>query len=104
MNFASGDDGDGSDDSLGTAKLGFPTSDAWATGVGGTSLAIGADGEWLAEYGRGDTVTAITGSGYAVPPPGKFLMGSGPAHRVVPTRRSWPACSTARATRMRSLA
>jgi subtilase family serine protease len=77
MNFSSGDYGDGSDDSLGQAKVPFPTSDPWATGVGGTSLAIGADGKRVAEYGWGDTVTAITGSGYAATPPGTFLMGSG---------------------------
>jgi len=77
MNFASGDYGDGSDDSLGKAKVPFPTSDPWATGVGGTSLAIGAGGKVLGEWGWGDTVTAITDSGYAVTPPGKFLMGSG---------------------------
>jgi len=77
MNFASGDYGDGSDDSEGKAQVPFPTSDAWATGVGGTSLAIGADGKPVAEYGWGDSVTAITGSGYAKPPPGTFQMGSG---------------------------
>ncbi|GAA2655471.1 S53 family peptidase [Paractinoplanes durhamensis] len=77
MNFASGDYGDGSDDSLGKAKVPFPTSDPWATGVGGTSLAIGAGGKVLGEWGWGDTVTAITDSGYAVTPPGTFLMGSG---------------------------
>lgn len=77
MNFASGDYGDGSDDSLGQANVPFPTSDAWATGVGGTNLAIGADGRPVAEYGWGEAVTAITGSGYASPPPGTFLMGSG---------------------------
>lgn len=77
MNFASGDYGDGSDDSLGKAKVPFPTSDPWATGVGGTSLAIGARGKVLGEWGWGDTVTAITGSGYAATPPGTFLMGSG---------------------------
>jgi subtilase family serine protease len=77
MNFASGDYGDGSDDSLGTVKVPFPTSDPWATGVGGTSLAIGAGGKVLDEWGWGDTVTAITDSGYAEPPPGRFLMGSG---------------------------
>jgi subtilase family serine protease len=77
MNFASGDYGDGSDDSLGEAKVPFPTSDPWATGVGGTSLAIGADGKALHEWGWGDTVTPITDSGYAVTPPGTFLMGSG---------------------------
>jgi subtilase family serine protease len=77
MNFASGDYGNGSDDSAGQAKVPFPTSDAWATGVGGTSLAIGATGKPVAEYAWGDTVTAITGSGYAAPPPGTFLMGSG---------------------------
>ncbi|WP_213009426.1 S53 family peptidase [Paractinoplanes toevensis] len=77
MNFASGDYGDGSDDSLGRAKVPFPTSDPWATGVGGTSLAIGAGGKVLGEWGWGDTVTAITDAGYAGTPPGTFLMGSG---------------------------
>jgi subtilase family serine protease len=77
MNFASGDYGDGSDDSIGKAQVPFPTSDAWATGVGGTSLAIGADGRAVAEYGWGDQVTAIGDSGYAPAPPGTFLMGSG---------------------------
>jgi subtilase family serine protease len=72
MNFSSGDYGDGSDDSTGQAKVPFPTSDAWATGVGGTSLALGADGRRLAEWGWGDTVTPI-GSAR----PGTFLMGSG---------------------------
>jgi protein TonB len=58
-------------------KVPFPTSDPWATGVGGTSLAIGAGGKVLGEWGWGDTVTAITDSGYAETPPGRFLMGSG---------------------------
>jgi subtilase family serine protease len=97
MNFSSGDFGDGSDDSTGQAKVPFPTSDGWATGVGGTSLAIGADGKRLAEWGWGDTVAPIGSA-----PPGTFLMGSGgglsqripqpgyqhavfpAAHRVVP--------------------
>jgi len=77
MNFASGDSGDGSDDSVGKANVQFPTSDPWATGVGGTSLAIGAGGKVLGEWGWGDTGTAITDSGYAATPPGRFLMGSG---------------------------
>jgi subtilase family serine protease len=72
MNFSSGDYGDGSDDSTGEAKVPFPTSDAWATGVGGTSLAIGADGKRKAEWGWGDTVTPLGST-----PPGTFLMGSG---------------------------
>ena len=77
MNFSSGDSGDGSQDGIGKAKVPFPTSDAWATAVGGTSLAIGAAGKPIAEYGWGDAVTAITGSGYAVAPPGTFVVGSG---------------------------
>jgi len=30
----------------------------------------------VAEYGWGDNVARIAGSGYPVPPPGRFLMGS----------------------------
>ncbi|HET6479342.1 MAG TPA: protease pro-enzyme activation domain-containing protein, partial [Actinoplanes sp.] len=77
MNFSSGDDGDSSNDSLGKAKVSFPTSDPWATGVGGTSLAIGSGGKVLGEWGWGDTITAITDSGYAETLPGTFLLGSG---------------------------
>ena len=77
MNFASGDYGDGSDDSIGQANVLFPTSDPWATGVGGTSLAIGRDGRPVAEYGWGDNVAAIDGTAYSEPPPGTFTMGSG---------------------------
>ena len=77
MNFASGDYGNGASDGSGPAMVPYPTSDAWATGVGGTSLALGADGKRQAEWGWGDTVTPLSSIGSGSAPPGTFDMGSG---------------------------
>jgi len=80
FNYASGDYGNGSNDNdpgITAAEVGFPTSDPWATAVGGTSLALDAQGKRIAEWGWGDTVTPIGADGYATTPPGSFDMGSG---------------------------
>jgi subtilase family serine protease len=77
MNFASGDYGDGSSGTDQPANVPYPTSDAWATGGGGTSLAIGADGKRQAEWGWGDTVTPLSSLGSGPAPAGTFDMGSG---------------------------
>ncbi|MEV8614990.1 S53 family serine peptidase [Amycolatopsis sp. NPDC051373] len=75
FDFSSGDGGGGGvdDDPL------FPASDPWSTAVGGTSLAIGADGSVVADYPWGDRLTSINaaGTGYDAPPPGTFRDGSG---------------------------
>jgi subtilase family serine protease len=80
FNYASGDYGNGNNDNdpgITAASVGFPTSDPWATAVGGTSLALDRTGNRIAEWGWGDTVTPIGADGYATPPPGSFDMGSG---------------------------
>ncbi|MFI5896866.1 protease pro-enzyme activation domain-containing protein [Actinoplanes sp. NPDC051513] len=73
MNFASGDYGN----ETGKGEVPFPTSDPWATGVGGTSLALGRDGRRLAEWGWGDTVAGIGPDGYTSALPGTLDMGAG---------------------------
>jgi subtilase family serine protease len=79
FDYASGDGGSmGPDGGLPTSAM-FPSADPWATGVGGTSLAIGKNGTAVADYPWGDNVTQVNGggSGYAPPPPGTFQAGSG---------------------------
>jgi subtilase family serine protease len=62
-----------------TAVVGFPSTDPWATGVGGTSIAIGRGGGVVGDYAWGDNATEVdaAGTGYASAPPGAFLEGSG---------------------------
>jgi len=62
-----------------TAVVGFPSTDPWATGVGGTSIAIGRRGDVVGDYAWGDNATQIdaAGTGYTSAPPGAFLEGSG---------------------------
>lgn len=79
FDFASGDGGDGADPAAGqAASVTYPSCDPWVTGVGGTSLAIGANGTPVAQYGWGDDTTEenADGAGYTTPPPGQFDQGS----------------------------
>jgi subtilase family serine protease len=81
FNFATGDDGsaEGDGSTYNDADTHFPASDPWATAVGGTTVAIGADGKMIAEYPWGDSWSDLTddGTGYRQAPPGYFLDGSG---------------------------
>jgi subtilase family serine protease len=84
FNFSSGDGGDVVGDpadptAANIHNVQFPSSDPWATSVGGTSLAIGQDGSAVADYPWGDNVAAIdpAGTGYETPPPGEASVGSG---------------------------
>jgi subtilase family serine protease len=79
FDFSSGDGGPDVSSSQTTPVTGFPASDPWSTGVGGTSIAIGRSGGVVADYPWGDDGTQIdaAGAGYASPPPGEFLEGSG---------------------------
>ncbi|GAA1945771.1 S53 family peptidase [Kitasatospora viridis] len=78
FDYASGDEGDGSDGS-GPGAVIFPASDQWATAVGGTTLEIGENGNVAGELGWGADAVQINpqGTGYLAPPPGQFFMGSG---------------------------
>ena len=78
FDFSSGDGGD----ELTTndpRHAQFPATDPWATAVGGTSLAIGANGQVVADYPWGDNLTQLDAAGTAFDPapPGAFYGGSG---------------------------
>ena len=76
MVFASGDDGDNLA-AFGKRSGGFPDSSPLVTSVGGTSLAIGSQGQRLWETGWGTTELDWTGSRWAGGFPGDFLYGAG---------------------------
>jgi subtilase family serine protease len=71
VNFATGDYGD-------ATPLQYPGSDPWITTVGGTSLAIGANGKNLWETGweTDETGLAKNGQSWDPAPPGDFAEGS----------------------------
>ena len=84
FDFSSGDGGDlvgeptdAQDYNVHNAQ--FPATDPWATAVGGTSTAIGADGSIVADYPWGDNFDTIdtAGTGYTDPLPGTYGGGSG---------------------------
>jgi subtilase family serine protease len=74
--FASGDDGDNRA-VVGAPSAGFPDSSPWVTSVGGTSLAVGAHGEYLWEAGWGTTSADWNHDHWQPAAPGRFLYGSG---------------------------
>lgn len=74
MLFSSGDDGD--DSTVDTREVNYPASDPWVTAVGGTSLAIGRNKNYLFEQGWG-TGTATLTAGAWVPLPPTFVYGAG---------------------------
>ncbi|SDM09825.1 protease pro-enzyme activation domain-containing protein [Arthrobacter sp. ok362] len=79
--FSSGDNGD-EKASLGYASPDFPASSPFVTAVGGTSLAVGKNNDYLFETGWGTTRTRIVqnpdGSlSYAGAQPGAFRFGAG---------------------------
>ena len=88
--FASGDDGDSSDE-VGHASAGFPDSSPWVTSVGGTSLAIGRDGSYEWETGWGTTQSTWNGHAWSPAAPGEFLYGSGGGVSHVFAQPSWQA-------------
>lgn len=84
FDFSSGDGSDQTYTGSGTYaydvhEAQFPATDPWATAVGGTSTAIGADGSVVANYPWGDNFATINadGTGYTQAPPGTFAGGSG---------------------------
>jgi subtilase family serine protease len=80
FDYSSGDGGPLTDPADGApGSVQFPAADPWVTAVGGTSLAIGANGTAVADYPWGDNVTEVdaAGTGYTAPPPGDFSAGSG---------------------------
>ena len=76
MVFASGDDGDNLA-AFGAKSGGFPDSSPLVTSVGGTSLAVGSQGQRLWETGWGSTELDWSGSRWTGGFPGDFLYGAG---------------------------
>jgi len=74
--FSSGDDGDETDN-LPAASADFPASDPWVTAVGGTSLAVGPENNYLFETGWGTGKSTLTDGAWTPDPPGAFLYGGG---------------------------
>jgi subtilase family serine protease len=57
--------------------ISYPSGDPWVTAVGGTSLAIGADGEYQWETGWGSHWAELTPDGTSWDTPGPFASGAG---------------------------
>jgi subtilase family serine protease len=74
--FSSGDDGDEAAN-LDHAEADFPATDPWVTGVGGTSLAVGAENNYVFETGWGTNKSTLTDGAWSPEPPGDFLYGAG---------------------------
>ena len=78
VNFSSGDIGDFSP-ALGSATLSFPASSPFATGIGGTSLALNPDNTLAFQTGWGTNLTQIAAPAAGSPPvvPPLKVLGSG---------------------------
>jgi subtilase family serine protease len=76
MYFSSGDNGD-EIANIGFADADFPASHPLVTAVGGTSLGVGKDDNYLFQTGWGTTTTTLTGGAWTPPPPGDYLYGAG---------------------------
>jgi subtilase family serine protease len=74
--FSSGDDGDNAS-VLGHPAADFPASGTWVTAVGGTSLAVGADGKKVFETGWETGKSTLTNGAYVPGSPGAFQSGAG---------------------------
>lgn len=71
--------GDNSDESRvdGYRSTDWPASSPYVTAVGGTSLAVGADNNYLFETGWGTTTRNWAGSSWSGTSPGNWLYGAG---------------------------
>ncbi|MGW2930368.1 S53 family peptidase [Streptomyces sp. NPDC001156] len=75
--FSSGDDGD-QVANTGTKQVDTPANSAWVTAVGGTSLAVGRDNQYLWETGWGTEKATLSADGKSWTNfPGAFTSGAG---------------------------
>jgi subtilase family serine protease len=78
--FSSGDSGDetgGSPANAANATPDWPASSPWVTAVGGTSLGVGASGQYLFETGWETGRSSLSGGAWSPAYPGSYLYGSG---------------------------
>ncbi len=79
VNFSSGDAGDGTDGGTQPKDktVGFPSDLPYVTGVGGTSVYIGKNGQHLAEYGWQSDYSELVKGHWTPKPPGAYSSGGG---------------------------
>ncbi|HEV2377307.1 MAG TPA: S53 family peptidase [Streptosporangiaceae bacterium] len=79
VNFSTGDSGDhtGGGVNPGAKTVEFPADLPYVTGVGGTSVYIGAHGQHLAEYGWQNAYTSLVKGAWNPAPPGTYSSGGG---------------------------
>ncbi len=79
VNFSTGDDGDltGGGANPSAKSVEFPADVPWVTGVGGTSVGIGARGNYLWEHGWQTAYSTLTDGAWTPPPPGTYNSGGG---------------------------
>lgn len=105
--FSSGDDGDDSVPT-GSIQTNWPATSPYVTSVGGTSEAIGADGNYVSETGWGNILDKVVNGAYTAALPGNLYGGGAgggtssviaePAYQrgVVPTSLSGTGSSASR--------
>ncbi len=93
--FSSGDDGDDAA-AWGVKGTDYPTSDPWVTSVGGTSLAINANGRRAFETGWGTNKFSLTNGAWTSV---GFLYGAGGGCSDVFTKPAYQKGQTSCATR-----
>jgi subtilase family serine protease len=78
VNFSSGDSGDhtAGGTNLAAKTVEFPADVPYVTGVGGTSVLIGSQGQWLGEYGWQNAYAGLSHGAWATPP-GPYSSGGG---------------------------
>ena len=74
--FSSGDSGDDVT-AVGHRAVDFPESDPYVTSVGGTSVFIGARGQYLSETGWSNSYSTLTDGAWSPAPPGTYSSGAG---------------------------
>lgn len=76
IQFSSGDNGD-EILNAGVRTVDFPASDPWVTAVGGTSLQIGRNNNYVLEAGWGTKSSKLVNGVWTPAPPGSYLYGAG---------------------------
>ena len=92
--FSSGDNADetnGDTANFGKATPDWPAVSPWVTAVGGTSLGVGKDGQYLFETGWETGRSVLTNGAWAPAPPGDFFGGAGGGTSRLFTQPSYQA-------------
>jgi subtilase family serine protease len=113
--FSSGDSGDhtgGNPANAAIATPDWPASSPWVTAVGGTSLGVGADNNYIFETGWETGRTPLVNGAWTPAPPGSYTSGGGggtsrlfaqPAYQAGVVPDSIATVNGARPARMRAV-